>query len=398
MNEGDAARVQAPGVQMEIIMGNAVWRGVLACALAAGLCAATPAAELVIGQVTSLSGPGGAELGQGLRDGAACAFDEVNREGGVNGNRLRLVTLDDRYTPALTVQKTRELLASERPVVLTAFRGTANTLALVKSGLLDESGVALVGSLTGAAELQGVPGIFHTRPSYASEIGKLVDGLLNIQQTRIGVVYENDSFGANGLAAVETALRTRNLKPVGAVAYDKQADRYVASVRKAALALRDSHPQAIIMVAVGQPFTEFVRSMRQVAPSVQLYGISVVDPNILVRELGSMATAIGFSQVFPYPYSDATQLSREYRHALKTCTVAHATPSYPSLEGYVDGRVTIEAIRRAGATPTRRSIRAELERMGELRIGDFTLSYAPGREASSFIDMTIIDQDGFLRH
>ena len=216
MNEGDAARVQAPGVQMEIIMGNAVWRGVLACALAAGLCAATPAAELVIGQVTSLSGPGGAELGQGLRDGAACAFDEVNREGGVNGNRLRLVTLDDRYTPALTVQKTRELLASERPVVLTAFRGTANTLALVKSGLLDESGVALVGSLTGAAELQGVPGIFHTRPSYASEIGKLVDGLLNIQQTRIGVVYENDSFGANGLAAVETALRTRNLKPVGA--------------------------------------------------------------------------------------------------------------------------------------------------------------------------------------
>ena len=70
-----------------------------------------------------------------------------------------MVSKDDRYLPEETVKLTQELIAQDRPVALIAYRGTANTLALIKSDVLVKQGITLVGTLTGAKEVQGAAGV-----------------------------------------------------------------------------------------------------------------------------------------------------------------------------------------------------------------------------------------------
>jgi branched-chain amino acid transport system substrate-binding protein len=74
-----------------------------------GMALALPAlasTELVLGQSAALSGPSGM-LGSEYRQGALAYFAEVNRQGGVHGKRLRLLSLDDRYDPPLTLRNTK---------------------------------------------------------------------------------------------------------------------------------------------------------------------------------------------------------------------------------------------------------------------------------------------------
>jgi ABC-type branched-subunit amino acid transport system substrate-binding protein len=49
---------------------------------------------IVFGQAAVLEGPASA-LGQGMRAGIGAAFEEVNKKGGVNGRKLKLLSVDD---------------------------------------------------------------------------------------------------------------------------------------------------------------------------------------------------------------------------------------------------------------------------------------------------------------
>ena len=68
----------------------------MSCAfLVSTLATAAIAAEITIGQSTPLTGAN-ADLGNDIRNGALAYFGKVNAAGGINGNKIALVTLDDK--------------------------------------------------------------------------------------------------------------------------------------------------------------------------------------------------------------------------------------------------------------------------------------------------------------
>jgi branched-chain amino acid transport system substrate-binding protein len=243
--------------------------------------------EIVIGQVASLSGANGADLGLGLQAGINIYFQEVNARGGIKGRKLRLISKDDQYKPDETVRLTEELITKDAPLALIGYRGTANMIALIKSELLVKSGIPLVGTLSGAAEIQGAPMIFHARTSYRDEFTQLVAQLAVLGTDRIGVLYVDDAFGKSGLEAVKTALTDRKQSPVAVAPYDKSADKVDASIKAAAVTLANAAPQVVVMVAVGDPVHAFVKEMRRIKPSIGIYGISVVNPDLVVEKNGT---------------------------------------------------------------------------------------------------------------
>ncbi len=361
--------------------------------------AQSTAAELVIGQVASMTGSNGADLGQGLQLGLRLALGQTNAAGGVNGRKLRLAVRDDQYLPAETVSLTAQLLEQEKPIALAGYRGTANTLALIKSGLLTQAGIPLVGTLTGAQEVQGADNIFHVRTSYREEITQIVNQLGRMSIERIGLFYVDDAFGQAGRDALEKALATQNRKPVALAAYDKTADRVIPTIDKAVATLlaAQPQPQAIVMVAVGEPVYEFIKRFRAKAMSTRLVSLSVVDPAAVTRKVGQeMAHGIGFSQVFPFPYTDSVQVVRAYRRQL-AAQAPDATPNYFSLEGYISALVLVEAIKRAGPNPTREKVLEALMRLPEVDLGGFFVKLHPtSHNGSRFSELTVIGRDGRL--
>jgi branched-chain amino acid transport system substrate-binding protein len=356
-----------------------------------------PTSDLVVGQVASLSGANGADLGLGLKTGIEICFKEVNERGGIRGRKLRLISKDDQYKPDETVRLTRELITADAPIALVGYRGTANTLALIKSEVLVKSETPLVGTLTGAAEVQGAPMIFHARTSYRNEITQLVSQLNTQGIKSIGVLYVDDAFGKSGLEAVQAALGANKLTPVVIAGYDKSADKVNASIKQAVAVIAKATPQAVVMVAVGDPVYIFVKELRAAASAIGIYGISVVNPDLVVEKVGAVqAHGIGFSQVFPFPYSDSVALIKEYRNMLGK-HAPKAQPSYFSLEGYIYAKMLVEAIRKSGANVTRAKLLQTLQTLPNMDLGGFMIKMDPAtRNGSNFTELTIIGKKGKL--
>ena len=126
---------------------------------------AAPAA-LVFGQSAALTGPA-SELGLGMRQGLLAAFEEANRNGGVHGRRLSLVTLDDAYEPEAAITNTRTLIEEVQALALIGAVGTPTSGAA--QPVAAEAGVPYIAPFTGAEFLREAdirPNVVNVRASY----------------------------------------------------------------------------------------------------------------------------------------------------------------------------------------------------------------------------------------
>jgi len=355
---------------------------------------AARAADIVIGQVAPLSGVL-ASTGEQMVLGGKIYFEAVNAQGGVHGAMLRQVVVDDGYEVAKTVARTRELLARPDVLALFGFAGTANITQLLKDGVLDKGGAALVAPYTGGESLRTPfnPWIFHVRAGYVDEAEHMVQQLTTLGMNRIAVMYQDDGFGQSGLDGVQAALDRRKLKLVALASYPRNTDDVGAAVKTIAAA----SPHAVIMIAVNKPAAAFVKQYREAGGGAQLYNISVVNPAEIVRLAGlANAHGLGISQVVPYPYQPKLPVVREYQQLLAKYAPG-AEVNYTSFEEFLGAKVLVEALRRAGPAPTREGVVKALESLQKFDLGGLVVSYGPNnRIGSRSVEVTVIGSTGRL--
>ena len=84
--------------------------------------------EIVIGNIMPYSGPASAYGTIGKAAGAY--FDKVNAEGGINGRKIRYISLDDGYSPPKTVEQARKLVEQEEVLLIYQSLGTPTNSAI----------------------------------------------------------------------------------------------------------------------------------------------------------------------------------------------------------------------------------------------------------------------------
>lgn len=350
-------------------------------------------ADLVIGQVAPLSGVL-ASTGEQMVLGARLWFEQINRQGGIHGQKIRHVVRDDGYRVDDTLAQTRQLLENEKPLALIGFAGTANVAQLLANGILRETGVALIAPYTGGESLRTPfnQEIFHIRASYADEARYMVDQLLTTGMSRIAVLYQNDAFGLSGLNGIETALAQRGAQLAAKAAYERNTANVDAAVRQ----LLATDINAIVLIAVNKAAAAFAKNYRAGGGTAQIISISVVDPAELVRLAGlDNVHGLGITQVVPHP-SGMALAAREFRELLKKHE-ADAPASYTAFEEFLGARILSEALRRAGANPTPRSVAAALESLGKYDAGGFFVDFSPRQHIGSrFVELTVIGRNGKL--
>ena len=81
--------------------------------------------EIKVGQTMPYSGPAS---GYGVIGRSEAAyFRMINEQGGVNGRKLNLISLDDGYSPPKTVEQVRRLVEQEQVAFLFQMLGTRQT-------------------------------------------------------------------------------------------------------------------------------------------------------------------------------------------------------------------------------------------------------------------------------
>lgn len=351
------------------------------------------AKEIVVGQVAPFSGPL-APTGRDISFGAQTYIASVNAKGGVNGNKIRLVTRDDGYKVDETVRYTKELLTKEPLTALIGIVGTGNNEALLQQKILADAGIPLVGARSGATSLHQPfnPWIFHLRASYHDEVGKVVDTLARLGFQRLAAFYQDDPFGADGVVGVEEAMKRNKLTLVAKAGYPKNTTQ----VDKAVEAITKADPQAVVMISNTAASAAFLKKLRAVGNNAQLFCVSVTDPAQLVKMVGE-EPARGFviAQVIPNPTRTYIPIVKEFLAALEKYGPQGAKPSYTALEGYIYAKVLVEGLKRAGAAPTREGVIEALSTIHTWDMGGFTVDFGPNkRDGSNYVELTVIGKGG----
>ncbi len=353
------------------------------------------AADLIVAQVTPLSGPL-ASTGSHMKAGAQLYFDAINAAGGVNGNKIRLVVRDDGYKSSETVRLVREMAKEHQPLAFFGVVGTGNVEALLQEKVLDQAGIPLIGARTGASSISGSgnPWLFLTRASYQEEIAKVIRQYIPMGYRRIAALYQNDAFGQDGLKSVEAIVREAGGELVAKAAYEKNTTRVEAAVK----AIVESNPQLVMMISNTAASAEFVKQLRATGNLAQLNTLSVTDAGQVVQSLGqATAHGLAISQVTPDPGNNAVPLIREIRERLKKHPQAEVTLNHTLVEGYIGAKVLTEALRRAGPNPTARKLRDSLDEIRNFDVGGMIITFTPENHLGSrYSESTIISRSGQL--
>jgi branched-chain amino acid transport system substrate-binding protein len=362
----------------------------LAVLLASTLCAAH--SQILIGQTAGLTGP----IAASARDAAAGAklyFDSVNAKGGVHGEKIELITLDDRFDPKLSAVNASILIKEKNVVALFMNRGTPHTEAILP--VMAQYGVALVAPASGAMLLRRPVNkyIFNIRASHQQEAEKAIAHLNTVGVNRIAVVYVDDSFGRDILAGIDNGFANVKLRPLVVLKADREKPDTAAIIA----AIQKSNPQSVLWVGTSAVVSDGIKALRAAGSQAQVVTLSNNASTGFINLVGKSGNGVIVTQVFPSERSYAYGMVRQARDLAKADGQTDMSPIF--LEGFCGAKVMVEALRRAGPKPSRQAILRALDSIRGFDLGGLEISYSPeDHSGSRFVEMSIIGTgDKFIR-
>lgn len=362
------------------------WRSAAGAALLALGVSLGAQAQWKIGQTVGLSGAVAATVAE-TRQGAMLWIEAVNRQGGVQGQPIELISLDDRFEVPQAVANARQLI-DQGVLALFLNRGTPHTQALMP--LLTEARIPLIAPSTGAMVLhQPVhPWLFNVRATYQREAERAITHLTQIGVRQIGIVQVDDSFGEDAVQGALKGLKAASLSPVSHQRYDRSKPDFSGLIPT----LVKAEPQAVLFIGSGTAVVDAMKALRAGGSKAQMVTLSNNASAGFVKQLGELARGVIVSQVFPSERSIAVPMIKEAQALAKAKGLA-LTPAM--VEGFAAAKVLVEGLRRAGRTPTRQSLADALNGLQRLDLGGLELGYSPADHSGlDYVDLSIVTEDG----
>ena len=371
--------------------------------------------EIVLGMSAAFSGPSRG-LGNELYRGASACFEQVNADGGVDGRRIVLRTLDDGYQPDRCVKNTAALMADEQVFALFGYVGTptvARVLPLLQAH--QDEHLYLFFPFSGAQPQRDPPYgdfAFNLRPSYRAETAGLVDNLLDVGCERIVVFYQDDDYGRSGSAGVREALRRRGEQLAGEASY-RRGDPFMLSMSPQVETLKAADPDAVICVGSYAACAALLRDAVDGGLHVPIANLSFVGSENLLQLIAERRDNVErytdllvHSQVVPSYEDDAIDVVREYRQLvekydpqppahLETDGYEPFTHSFAALEGFLNAKLMAEILRRLEGEPSREGLERAVFTLQDVDLGiGERASFSPDRRQGLLRVYYTVVQDG----
>lgn len=349
--------------------------------------------SITFGQIAALDGPA-KELGLGMQGGLLAAFDETNRKGGVGGRKLLLQSVDDGYEPEKMIEAIKSMVNENKVMAVLGTVGTPTAKA--GQPIATEAKLPFIGPFTGAEFLRKPYNryVVNVRASYFQETEAWIEHLTkDLGITKIAILYQDDTFGLAGLEGVKAAMAKRNMS----LAAEGTFRRNTTAVKSALLEIMKARPQAVVTVGPYKPVAEFIRLSHQMKLDAVFVAISFVGADALAHELGKAGSGTIVSQVVPFPWDKTLPVVADYQSALKSSN-PQSEPGFVSLEGYLVGRLVIEALSRVSGEPRREALLDAIAGSGSFNLGGITLNYdRDNNQGMNDVFFTILQPDGTYR-
>ena len=268
------------------------WSGVPALAETAP---GVTADAIKIGQTMPYSGPVAAY--SALGKGEIAYFKMINDQGGINGRKIDLMSLDDGYVPSRTVEDTRRLVEQEGVAFIFSSIGTATNSAIQK--YLNQNKIPQLFIGSGASKWNDpkafpwtMPGVQATFRIEARIYARYV--LKQKPDARFAVLYQNDDYGKDYVAGIKDVLGDGYAKRVTEASYeftDPTVDSQIVS-------LHGTGADALIVAATPKFAAQSIRKVYELGwkpmffmSDVSIWVNSVMEPAGIEKGVGLISSA-----------------------------------------------------------------------------------------------------------
>jgi ABC-type branched-subunit amino acid transport system substrate-binding protein len=246
--------------------------------------------EIRIGQTMPYSGPLSAFASLGKAE--LAYFNWLNDRGGINGRKVKLISLDDGYVPPKTVEQTRRLVESDGVALIFSSLGTAQNAAIARylqskrvPQLFLASGASKFGDVSQFPQaLMGVQTPFRLEARlYARHIGE------KLGSTKIAVLAQNDDFGRDYLAGLRDVLGPEFDQRVAVALYEVTEPTIESQIVR----LKATGAQAFLIAATPKFAAQAIRKTHQLGwrPLTVLSSVSIWVSSVL--EVAGLDASIG---------------------------------------------------------------------------------------------------------
>jgi branched-chain amino acid transport system substrate-binding protein len=259
--------------------------------------------EIRIGQTMPYSGPLSAYSALGKAE--IAYFNRVNDRGGINGRKVKLISLDDGYVPPRTVEQTRRLVESDEVALIFSSLGTAQNNAIAK--YLQSKNVPQLFLASGASKfadvsqfpqaLMGIQAPFRLEARlYARH------AVEQLKATKIAVLAQNDDFGRDYLAGLRDVLGSRFEQVVSVATYEVTEPTIDSQVVR----LKASEADVLLIAGTPKFAAQAVRKTHEIGwkpvrflSNVSIWVSSVLEVAGLEASTGIMSTAFAKDPMDP---------------------------------------------------------------------------------------------------
>lgn len=191
--------------------------------------------EIVIGQSIAYSGPASAYGQMGRAE--AAYFKWLNEEkGGINGRKIRLISVDDSYNPAKVVENVRRLVEQDEVALIFNVLGTPLNKAI--RGYLNQKKVPHLFNAAGSeqfADPKNFPWSMGWQPTLKWEASTYAKHLMaHHPNAKIAVLFQDDDFGKEMIEGLKEGLGAKANAIVGAQSFqptDPTVDSQLVSLK-----------------------------------------------------------------------------------------------------------------------------------------------------------------------
>ncbi|GJM16206.1 MAG: leucine/isoleucine/valine-binding protein precursor [Thermodesulfobacteriota bacterium] len=335
--------------------------------------------DIAIGMSAAFSGPA-KELGINMRKGVLAYFNQVNAQGGINGQKLKLFSIDDSYEPEFAASNVYNLINKNG---VTSFIGNVGTpTAKAATPITIENEVLYYAPFSGSSILRPYDNKefliktkssreFHTnkyiinyRASYAQETEKIIENLLHsgIKPYEIAIFTQDDSYGFDGYIGAIDALEKRgylNSKEIPYGTYQRNSLDIEDGLLEILSTKREI--RAVVIVGSYKPAAKFIKFASKLIPNAVFINVSFVGCLPLAGLLNDTTDEVFVTQVVPHFNSDLP-LVKEYKQDLKKY-FPKSKPNFVSLEGYISAYLFVEGLKNSSGDYSSQGIIRGIEKI-----------------------------------
>ncbi|AJA60227.1 MULTISPECIES: ABC transporter substrate-binding protein [Bradyrhizobium] len=246
--------------------------------------------EIRIGQTLPYSGPASGFGAIGRTQEAF--FEKVNAEGGINGRKVKFITLDDAYSPPKTVEQTRKLVEQDEVLMMFGSLGTATNSAVQR--YLNAKKVPQLFVLSGAtkwADPQKNPWTMPGMAAYESEGVVYAKYILQSKpDAKIAILSQNDDFGRDYVAGFKRALGPKAASMIIAEAsYETSAPTISSQLST----LKASGANVLFGVVLGKFTSQMVKGVAEIGWKPEMFFVPTSASSISFLEPAGLDNAVG---------------------------------------------------------------------------------------------------------